>query len=260
MALSQKDKKGVVLIAVAGAVMIGLFGAHVAVGNKPKPALDGCTGTPTANTVIVLDHSETISEQTRHEITARALAHVELKSAPNERVTVFDIGQASKKALTPVFSRCKPAQDGSRLTENVAAIKKTYQRDFIGPLKAVLDVPPANDKESPIAQSVIDISLSQYLRGEHNSLLVFSDLLEHTPKFSVYTCSDPERVISAFRESRKGAQERPVFKNTTVTLNVIPRTDVPKGALRCRDKLWPWFFGDSEGKGAGADIDNLPGA
>lgn len=260
MRLSDKDKKGLVLMAVAGLAIAALFAFKLAVGDKPKAGADGCVGSVSLETVIVLDHSETLTEQTRNEIVARAMNHVKDRVQVNERVTVFYVSDLSKKSLVPAFSRCKPPQDGNRAYENTKGIAKAYQRDFIAPLEATLKTAPSNAKQSPIAQALIDISLSQYLRGQTNSLLVFSDMLENTPKFSLYTCSDPQRAVALFRESRKGAQERPKFRHTGVVLNMVPRGDVSKSTLKCRDQVWEWFFGDNEGQGARSEVDYLPGA
>lgn len=261
MTLSAKDRKGIVLIGVAALAVVGLIAAKFVAGNALKAATDGCVGTPSASTVILLDHSETLTDQTRAEITARALAHVRDRVSVNERVTVFTVTDISRKSLKPVFSRCKPPQEGNRLVEDAKGIAKAYTRAFVQPLTAALAVNPSNAKESPIAQAVIDVSLSQYLRTQKNSLLVFSDLMEHTPpKFSLYSCGDSARTVAMFRDSRRGAQERPKFTNTAVYLNVVPRMDLPKSSLKCRDQLWPWFFGDNEGGQAKAEIDYLPGA
>lgn len=260
MALSKKDKQGYALIGAVFAVAVALFIAKIASGDKPKAQADGCAGDVTNNTVIVLDHSEKITDQTRTEIAARALAHVQKRVQTNERVTVFNISEASKKALAPAFSRCKPPTDGNRMIENVKHIEKSYKRDFIEPLTSALSTPPVDAPESPLGQALIDISLSQHLRGQRNSLLVFSDLMENTPRFSLYSCSDPANTVGRFRESRRGAMERPKFVNTSVQLNVVPRTDLPKASLKCRDALWLWFFGDNEGGDAKVSIDFLPGA
>jgi hypothetical protein len=239
MTISNKDKRGYQLIALAGAIIVTIVAAKIGLGNKPRAGPDGCVGQPSAETVVVLDHSESITDQTRNEIIARTMAHVRDKAAINERITVFYVTEVSKKSLLPAFSRCKPPQEGNRAYENVQGIAKNYQRDFTVPLEA---------------------SLSQYLRSERNTLLVYSDMLEHTPKFSVYQCTDPSKVISQFRESRKGAQERPEFSQTRVVLNMVPRVDIAKSTLKCRDTVWTWFFGDNEGRSASLDIDYLPGA
>jgi len=260
MALSEKDKKGVMLIVGVVAVLLAIVAAKLALGTPPKGGPDGCFGKVAANTVIVLDHSETVPEQTRTEIVARVMAHIRDKTQTNERVTVFNVSELSKKSLVPAFSRCKPSHEGNRAYEDTRGIEKAFKRDFIAPLQAVVGTAPSNAKESPIAQALIDISLSQYMRGEQNSLLVFSDMLEHTPKFSLLSCGDAKKAVTLFRESRKGGQERPQFRHTSVSLNMIPRTEISKATLKCRDQVWEWFFGDNEGAGAHSDIAYLPGA
>jgi len=260
MAYTEKDKKGFMLMAGVAVALVAVVGAKLAVGTPAKAGPDGCIGKVTANTVIVLDHSETLTQQTLSEISARALTHVLNKAQVNERVTVFNISDHSKKQLAPSFSRCKPPQEGNRAYENTRGLEKAFKVTFLEPLQAVLKTAPANGSESPIAQALVDISLTQYLRGEQSSLLIFSDMLENTPKFSLYTCTDSKTAVAMFRESRKGGQERPQFRHTSVSLNMIPRLDISKPTLKCRDQVWEWFFGDNEGTGARSDIDYLPGA
>jgi hypothetical protein len=263
MALTNKDKKGLALLVVAslGALAL-LIAGQIAKSRTSHAGPDGCVYPVTTNTVIVLDHSEAMTEQTLKELAARALARVTDKAQVNERVTVFDVSEVSKKSLTPAFSRCKPQTEGNRLYEDTRGLERKYKKGFLEPLEAALTARPGNGKESPLAQALIDISLTQYLRGERNTLLVYSDMLEHTPKFSMYSypCRDQSSTVKAFRASRTGAQERPAFKNTSTFLNIVPRTEVVRSAHACRDQLWPWFFGDSTGPGAALHIDFLPGA
>lgn len=263
MALSSKDKQGVALIAVAAVVVVVLVSFKFKSDSAPRADKFGCVGPVTENAVIVLDQSEKVALQTRKEIVSRALLHVENTVKPNARVTVFSVSDVSRQNLAPIFSLCKPRKDGNRLVESARTMEKDYQTKFIEPLTKALNVDAYDSKESPIAQALIDISLTQYLRGERNSLLVFSDMLENVPgKFSMYSsaaCGSRATAVMAFRESKKGAQERPTFKNTDIQLNIIPRSNVSKTALSCRDHIWPWFFGDNEGKDARLTPDFLPG-
>jgi hypothetical protein len=257
--LSAKDKKGLGLIAAVIAALIIAAAAQVAMANKSKAGPDNCTGEVTANTVLLLDYSEQITDQTLDEIVARAMSHVDKQVRVNERVSVFAVSELSTRSLKPIVSLCKPPADGNRLVENVQQIHKRFRSDFEQPIRAALSTKPSDLKESPIAQALTDISLSQYLRGSTNTLLVFSDMLENTPKFSLYRCADPEKTIAAYREARAGAVERPEFKNTEVKLNIIPRLDLPRTTLKCRDQLWPWFFGSNTGAAASLSVDYLPG-
>ncbi|MEI6335209.1 MAG: hypothetical protein WCS87_11650 [Methylococcaceae bacterium] len=257
--LSSKDKQGLWVIVTVVILLIIVLVVKGNLDNKPKPGLNNCTGDVTANTVVVLDYSQQITNQTREEITARAMMHIHGKVKINELVSVFTISEFSKKSLQPLVSLCRPPEDGNRAIENVQQIRKFFQKNFEIPLREALSGTPGESKESPIAQVITDISLSQYLRGKSNTLIIFSDMLENTSKFSLYKCDSQANVIAQYRESRRGALERPELKNTSVSLNIIPRLDLTKGSLICRDKLWTWFFGNNEGPQAGVSLDYLPG-
>lgn len=257
--LTKKDKQGLWLFAAVAVALVALFAVKIQLDGKPKAGLDNCIGQVVANTVFLLDHSEQIPEQTREEIAARAMSVIRDKVKVNERVSIFTISDLSKNSLKPLVSLCRPPDGGNRAIENVQLIRKRFQQNFEQPIRSALLIAPGDAKESPIAQALIDISLSQYLRGTTNSLVIFSDMLENSSKFSLYRCTSATDTISTFRESRRGAQERPEFKNTLVTLNIIPRLNQSKESLRCRDQLWSWFFGNNPGAQAGLTTDYLPG-
>jgi hypothetical protein len=257
--LSRADKKGLALIAGVGAVLVGILAAKAALEQRPKPGTDNCLGPVQASTVIVVDYTEGISQQTKDEITARALSQVMHNVKVGERVSIFSISDDSRLALKPLVSMCRPPEDGSRVVENVALIRKHFHQKFETPIRQVLSNAPSEAKESPIAQVLTDLSLSAYLRTPNNTLIVFSDMLENTSAFSLYKCDTPSAVVERYRASRRGALERPHFKNTSIKLNLVPRMNLTSGSLQCRDKLWPWFFGDDSGEGASLSVDYLPG-
>jgi hypothetical protein len=260
MTLTEKDKHGYILLAAALGIIVSPFIAQIYLSGKPKPGPDGC-GTPVvADTVIMLDRREPLAIQTRHEITSRILAHVQDKVQVNERVTVFYVGDDSNRALEPAFSRCKLPQKANRIYEDTQGVERAYRRDFIEPLEKSLGAAQGNSKDASIAQALIDVSLSRYLRATNNTLLVYSDMLENTRKFSLHRCVDPQGSIAAFRTSRSGSQERPRFLNARIVLNIIPRADIPRPTLKCRDLVWTWFFGDNSGRDGLLELDYLPGA
>jgi hypothetical protein len=256
MMSSEKDRQGYMIIAALAVAVIGIFAVKVSVGHKPKPGADNCAGDVQANTVILLDQSEAVPTQTVEETTSRVMSTVD-HAGVNERVTVFNVSDDSTTFLTPVVSLCKPPTDGNRLYENVAMMRKDFEQKFEKPIREVVSRPPSESNHSPIAQAITDLALSKYLRGSTNRLLIFSDMLENTPRFSMYHCgADP---VAAYRESRRGAMERPHFKNTTIAVNLIPRTGLSRETIACRDRIWPWFFSDNEGPVPSLVIDYLPG-
>lgn len=257
--LSKKDVQGIWLIVAVVSVLVIVLIAKLTLTGKARPGDDNCIKPVTANTVIVLDYTEKIPQQTIDEIASRAMAFIDDKVDENERVSVFTISDLSKQSLKPIVSICKPKEIGNRAIENVAAIKRNFRDRFETPLRNILRQEPGDSKESPIAQAITDISLTEHLRGDKNSLIVFSDMIENTSRFSLYSCDNKENLIDKFRDSRRGAQERPHFTNTHIALHLIPRLDLSASTLSCRDKLWVWFFGDNEGKSAALDLDYLPG-
>lgn len=257
--LKKKDKDGILLIAGVVMVLIVLLMMKAKLEARPRAGPDNCVGSVTENSVIVLDYTDRITAQTRDEIIARTMAHIHDRVKVNERVSVFTVSDLAKKSLRPIVSLCKPPDDGNRAIENVQAIRKRFLQNFEKPVRDSLSAAPVDSKESPIAQALTDISLSQYLRGASNTLIVFSDMLENTDRFSLYKCGSSARTIALYRESRFGAKERPEFINTEVKLHLIPRLDQPKETLKCRDRLWSWFFGDNTGNRASLTLEYLPG-
>jgi hypothetical protein len=256
--LTAKDKQGLRMMGTVGAILIGLMALSWYLQSQPQPADDNCIGVPRSSTVIVIDNTQEITEQTRREIIARADAYVRDSVHDNERVSIFRVSAGSEDSLVPVLSVCKPRSTGSALIEDERSIARRFRENFQRPLKEALEVPPAESPTSPIAAAMVDLSLSAYLRADTNRVLLFSDLLENSPGFTLYGCRDGDEAIRAFREARKGAMERPHFRNTHVFLNIIPRTDLPRSmTTACRDKFWMWFFGDNVGGSLTPDF--LPG-
>lgn len=257
--MTQSDRRGATMILAVFVTLAAIVLFRVQKGDAPKPDENQCVGDVAASTVIIVDHTEKTTVQTRTEIVQRALAYVNGRKT-NERVAVFHVNSTARKSLLPTFVKCKPPHpdEVSRMTGSRSRAEKRF-RDFTSQLRASLSVIPVDSEESPLAQAFIDLSLSQYLRTEENSLLIFSDLLENTAGLRIYNCDSGQTAIRKFRDARQGAVERPKFKNTRVLLHVIPRFDLARESVQCRDYFWNWFFGDNEGALASVEVDPLPG-
>ena len=223
-----------------------------------------CDPSIKSKTVILLDHSEDVSTQTMDAIISRAWRLIDEEVPEGELVSVFSLSKATKNDFKPLFSACKPRKTGSRTTEDVRRIRRDFEEKFMKPLRAELSAPIPGSDESPIAQALIDLSLDdlRFRSPELTRLAVFSDFMENTSKFSMYKCSNPVEAVNQFRASRIGAVERPQFKNLEVRMHIIPRTNISKHALQCRDRFWMWFFGDIQGtckKESCLNPDYLPG-
>jgi len=261
MIVSAKNKNSLPYV-IAGASMLAFIAIGAAVVSS-KPAVKdakGCSADMAGKTVFVLDQTDSLSEQTRTEILARVMKFVDEKVKIGELVTVFSVTELSKKNLTPSFSYCKPAKTAEGAGQSQRFVGANYAKHFAKPLQAAISAPIFGSKQSPLAQAIIDVSLSEYLQHPANArLVVFSDLLEHTNGFSLYDHKDCQDAVSRFRASRGAAVARPSFKGVDVQLHIVPRQQVSSGTEKCRNAFWQWFFTDNIGQGAGFDQFYLPG-
>ncbi|OYU37300.1 hypothetical protein [Novosphingobium sp. PASSN1] len=257
--LSKKDRQGIILIAGVILVALGMVAFNAYLSGRPRPDERNCVAPVTAKTVFVIDQSDAIPEQTASEMRSRAMKTVAEVVQANELVSVFVITEQSRTKLLPVFSACKPQQDGSELTENVKAIQRRFTENFQKPFEAALAVAAKKSEASPLGEAIIDLSLSDSLRAGKSRLVLYSDMMQHSENSSLYGCSDGNAAIQSFRLHRAGAVERPTFKNTDVQLNFIPREGVGEAVAACRTRFWAWFFGDNDGANAALTTDYLPG-
>lgn len=247
---------------VAGVSAILLMGVLVASHLMKAAPLDakGCGQNVTSKTVIVLDTSDGVTAQTHQEIIDRVKNTIDGSVQDGDLVSVFTISALSKKNLVPAFAYCKPRRIGNELKENTRMLERTYMTKFQKPLEAAIRLPIQGSEESPIAQSLVDLSLSDYVRSNGNTkLIVFSDMMEYTDRFSLYNCDSGSLAIKSFRDSRGAAVARPTFHNVDIEINIIPRAGTTAAAGRCRDTFWAWFFGDDDGPSARFTPSNLPG-
>jgi hypothetical protein len=262
--MNDKDKKGAILIVAVVSVVVALMGVRFSLSQNDKADARNCVGKPTRSTVILIDKTDAIASQTQSEIESRIMAHVNERVETNELVSVFTVSQLSKNNLTPALTLCRPQDKGNVTHEDVRGIQVRYQKNFIEPLKKVVSTQAESSPQSPIAQAITDLTLSGYLRSETNTLMIFSDMIEHVPgRYSMFSCSNPNEAIQVYKQSASGAERRPDFKNVKIHLNIIPRDDLKRSAVECRDKFWSWFFTSHSDTAAprhsGVVLDYLPG-
>jgi hypothetical protein len=218
-----------------------------------------------SKTVILLDYSESVPKQTADAILERTWKFIEENVQEGELVSLFALSNNSVHDLEAKFSACKPRRDGNSGIESVKKVKKEFLQKFEKPLRAELAKPIPNGDESPIAQALIDLSLDDkhFRAKEVTRLLIFSDMLENSPKFSFYHPNgkrDCSQFVQKFRSTRVGSTERPKFNNTVVNINYIPRHNLGADVFQCRAYFWNWFFGDNKCKGDFCvNPDEMPG-
>lgn len=233
---------------------------------KPDPETN-CFKKIDRKFAIILDKTDFIPRQTQVEIAKRAWYSVTENGQAGDLVSVYEITQNSLSDLTPVFSMCLPkmGKDSNELIEKGEVLDKKFKESFEKPLLDILSKNTGQAQNSPIAEAIADINLSDAMRdAEQGRIILFSDLMQHSSNVSTYKCQNAEMPIAQFRKSRQGAVEpRPLFKNVYVELHVIPRLEISELEAKCRATFWNWFFGNMESTSQakiGLSMVDLPGA
>lgn len=258
-AFTTKDKQGLGLIAVVFAVIVVAMAMNYSLSGREKPNEMNCLSDIARKTVIVIDRSDDTPRQTVEEIAARIRNYVGGTAQENELISIFEVSEGARTALSPIFSACVPKKDGSDLYEHRASIKKFYEQRFARPLADALSRPATTSKSSPIAEVLTDLSASDVMQSSNTRLMVFSDMLQNSSNGSLYGCRDGRSAIATYKRNRSGSIERPEFHNTSVELHLVPREGLDPAAVQCRARFWTWFFGNNEGSGEGVEFRPLPG-
>lgn len=257
-----------VAIAMIFCVFVGVIGHYVWSGQQEKPnAQDYCFKVIKNKVAIVIDKTDLIPVQTQEEIVKRSLTAIQKHTKVGDLVIVYEITQDSLFSLKPVFRMCRPqsGDDVSALNSNVNKVDRQFKNIFEKPLLEILSKNTGQAQNSPIAEAIADINLSDAMRdAEQGRIILFSDLMQHSSNVSTYKCQNAEVPIAQFRKSRQGAVEpRPLFKNVHVELHVIPRLGISELEAKCRATFWNWFFGNMEKTDQaqiGISMLDLPGA
>lgn len=255
----RSEKTRAWTLAIVSTIVLASITAASVLMKPEKRDAQGCSEDVSGKTVILLDQTQAIPKQTADEILARVGNLIESKVREGELVSVFSVTELSKKNLVPIFAYCKPPKTARGFNQSQRYVSKNFDKHFAKPLQAVLSTPITGSTQSPIAQAVIDLSLSDYLHHPAARLVVISDFMEYTERFKTYNCRNPRDAIARFRTARGAAVARPVFQNVEIHAHVIPRSEVSQEVMACNNVFWNWFFGDNQGENAAFVPNFLPG-
>lgn len=196
----------VVILAVGGLIYLRFLGAD-------RPELDAVTLCPVeggarSTTVVLLDATDpwpdVVNERVVEEVTTLVgqvpeYGLLELRS--------LDPALAGGRVL---FSKCNPG-DGSNLSEITANPRLAHQQwqvQFIAPVKAALAAARTQPQAqtSPIIATVQRLGINAFRDGRPGTLVLVSDMIEHTPEYSQYRKGrfpyDEYQRSAAFRRQR----------------------------------------------------------
>jgi hypothetical protein len=186
---------GVLLICLSLTALGGFAYFKFSRPQKPIPdrvSLCPITG-PEGVTVVLVDTTDNLPETTKREV--RQFLNdliIELPAYYKLDIRVLDAASAKSKSL---FSRCNPG-DGvglSEWTDNPAIARKRWIEGFQKPAEEAMGFSLRFDRAaaSPIMAAIQDIAIDQFsaanVRNAPKSLIIISDMIEHTRDYSQYS-------------------------------------------------------------------------
>lgn len=195
----SKDEQGKRIIGTLILVSLVIL-AFTAYKKYTKPSFDNANceikseNNPRRKTVpqyvILIDQSEALGE-TQKKYAYNFVKDLLFNSLRDgDRISLFTFHKDKYYALEPEISLCKPQAKANPIYENPRKIQEHLENNFLSPFDQILNVQLAQafGLESPIFETIQSVSLSREIdsndKGRH--LIIISDLLHHTPRYSMY--------------------------------------------------------------------------
>lgn len=208
----SQNRIGYALIAFFSIVIIG--GAYFYIDTvMNKPVFDKITmcpvNKPPAEIIsILIDASDKMSPvqvaSIRNEIDGYR------NSLPRTgAMEVYTVGRTEKASLQPLFKACNPGspEEFSALTESIPRATRRWRDDFISPVDSALTkaLPSSEQATSPIMESLQSVAVTAFGPADRKDitkrLIIVSDMMQNSSKFSNYKSMDYESFRSAAGEN-----------------------------------------------------------
>lgn len=223
------DRWGYVLIAIGVAALLGIAATFLIV-SRGREVIDAETFCPVSGpksvTVVLIDATDSFDP-----LQARALHNrVNQIQADIERggaLEIYLVAPIEDAPLSPLIKRCNPGryEDASMWSENPRLVERNWRDGFRVPVDEALRqaeaAPPAS--VSPILASLKSVALTAFAEprpDQAHRLILISDLLEHTSKFSLYR-SAPDAVAVLSDPTLRSL--RPPLDGVDVELLIVDR-------------------------------------
>lgn len=220
-------------IALAAVLIIGGLGYlyFAAVNGQVERDEIFCPKTGAKSQALILvDTSDSIADLTRNEIKQR-LRDVAASTPVGGRITIRTLRPDMKRS-DQIFDLCNPG-DGSELndiTGNPERARKRWNEGFEGPLSDALERATGDQQSntSPIMAAIqqyaVDRLVSKSGQETPTSVILVSDMFEHTADFSMYRQGAD---FAAFASSSAAAKYDTNLQGADVELWLIARTKAP---------------------------------
>ncbi len=238
---------------LGGALSVVLVGSLLSMGAlahylKGEVLHDGETLCPSdqsvPHTVLLVDRTDPFTDlHTRLFESAVERGSAALRRG--ERLSIFLIEARTSTPPAPILSLCKPddGSDANWLYQNSTLLRSAFEKQFAQPLTALVDRlhEPAQAPASPILETIRAVSLLPSFREAQarRKLIVVSDLLENTARYSHYTTT-PD--YQSFRRSPYGASLLPSLHGVEVELVYLPNQRAQKRQGRAHLAFWQSYL------------------
>jgi len=196
----------------------------------------------TAYCAVIIDATDPLNDVQKAHI--RSLFNATRDSIPRYgMLALFAVPDSPEARLMPERCLCKPERGDSvsALWGNPQLLQQRWNEEFERPIAGILDtiLELSTAKWSPLMATIQAVTLhsSSVYDGDSKSLVIFSDMMEHSPAYSQYS-GVPS--FAEFRNSVYYARVRTDLTNWNVTIFYIRREDPGARHVQGRDHADFW--------------------
>lgn len=198
---------------------------------------------PPEATTIVIDTTDALAESERAQI-VQEIERIREQVPAMGLIEIVQISEDASAAPAPILSLCNPGhgREMNALYQNPKLAEKRWNDAFRSPLELALSqiLGASSGRQSPLMESLRRLSAERINRPELDAsskrLVVFSDLLQHTARYSQYGSADYS--FERFKASDEFDGLRGDLRQVSVDIFYIarPRTQ----ALQSKQHLQFW--------------------
>ena len=209
MKLSDKDKKGVLLIAVSVILLIGV--SALVVRLEYNSEYDEATLCPLHveydGTILIIDKSDRWkSSDARKILDLVKKTTSSLKRYERLQIKVLHSRGESKTAVVETFfDMCNPGSDANPLYQNPRKVLKRYEETFKAPLDDVMAIltQPGSASSTPLLNAMSEAVMES--ESKYKRLILVSDLFEYSDEYNFYKeTPDIQKIIETYNFDNQG--------------------------------------------------------
>ncbi|MFZ9180416.1 MAG: hypothetical protein ACO201_00915 [Rickettsiales bacterium] len=246
---SKGNITAIALIAMAG-IIIGFFAISFSKEQTKSSAINKenfCANNLEKLTVIIIDATDKLSLIQKASLKTRLWEIANNLEKNTHKIQIYSVDKIINKILEPSIDLCNPgsAENANQLTENKKIIQKRYEEKFKKNLDIILDNVLNRDSlnQSPIMESIQSVAITSFIplnnKAINKKLILVTDLLQNTPKFSAYKSN---YNFSQYKDSEHYKHVKSDLENVDVELFFLHRENTGKIQTPQLRDFWMEFF------------------